>query len=115
LIVVQVYVESYALSGARAAYLCAGPHQLEELRAITRLGRKLRHSSRRFARSMISLLRGALRRDRRVARGIGPAAPNPWFGDHPGIANFILTHLPPEGPERGHDRKALPPIEFVFA
>src|SRR5260370_1100300 len=25
----------YALSGARAAYLCAGRHQLEELRAIT--------------------------------------------------------------------------------
>src|SRR6266567_4724142 len=25
----------YALSGARVAYLCAGPHQLEELRAIT--------------------------------------------------------------------------------
>src|SRR5439155_18190815 len=25
----------YALSGARAAYLCAGPHQLEALRAIT--------------------------------------------------------------------------------
>src|SRR5207253_3508256 len=25
----------YALSGARAAYLCAGAHQLEELRAIT--------------------------------------------------------------------------------
>ena len=25
----------YALSGVRAAYLCAGPHQLEELRAIT--------------------------------------------------------------------------------
>src|ERR1044071_8789664 len=25
----------YALSGARAAYLCAGPHQLEELRSLT--------------------------------------------------------------------------------
>src|SRR6185503_4961324 len=25
----------YALSGARVAYLCAGPHQLEELRSIT--------------------------------------------------------------------------------
>src|SRR6266576_385362 len=25
----------YALSGARVAYLCAGPHQLEELRALT--------------------------------------------------------------------------------
>ena len=25
----------YALSGARVAYLCAGPHQLEALRAIT--------------------------------------------------------------------------------
>jgi len=27
--------KAYALSGVRAAYLCAGPHQLEELRAIT--------------------------------------------------------------------------------
>ena len=25
----------YALSGLRAAYLCAPPHQLEELRALT--------------------------------------------------------------------------------
>jgi histidinol-phosphate/aromatic aminotransferase/cobyric acid decarboxylase-like protein/N-acyl-L-homoserine lactone synthetase len=35
LIVCKSMSKVYALSGARAAYLCAGPHQLEELRAIT--------------------------------------------------------------------------------
>jgi histidinol-phosphate/aromatic aminotransferase/cobyric acid decarboxylase-like protein len=35
IIVCKSMSKVYALSGARVAYLCAGPHQLEELRAIT--------------------------------------------------------------------------------
>src|SRR4029453_9292047 len=35
IIVCKSMSKVYALSGARAAYLCTGPHQLEALRAIT--------------------------------------------------------------------------------
>ena len=91
----------YALSGARAAYLCAGPHQLEELRAITppwavslpaqlaavRALQDPEYYAARYAET--SILRNQLA-EQLESLGLETI---------PGIANFILCHLPPERPD----------------
>ncbi|MBI3597491.1 MAG: histidinol-phosphate aminotransferase family protein [Nitrospirae bacterium] len=92
----------YALSGARVAYLCASPHQLEELRAITPpwavslpaqvaavmalqdpeyYAERYRETHRLRAELVTNL--SALNAMEIV----------------PGVANFVLCHLPPEGPD----------------
>ncbi len=90
----------YALSGARAAYLCAGQHQLEELRAITppwvvslpaqvaavRALQDPGYYAARYAET------AALREQlavRLVELGLEII---------PGVANFLLCHLLPRGP-----------------
>jgi histidinol-phosphate/aromatic aminotransferase/cobyric acid decarboxylase-like protein/GNAT superfamily N-acetyltransferase len=90
----------YALSGARAAYLCAGPHQLEALRAITPpwvIGlpsqvaavRALQDPGYYAARYQeTTVLRESLAAD---LRALG------WTV-RPGIANFLLCQLPESGP-----------------
>src|SRR5258706_5298667 len=91
----------YALSGARAAYLCARPHQLEELRAITppwvvslpaqvaavRALQDPEYYSARYAET-------AALRDKLAEKldALGLEAVH-------GIVNFILCHLPLEGPD----------------
>ena len=91
----------YALSGARAAYLCAGPHQLEALRAITppwvvslpaqvAAVRALQDPDYYAARhAETALLREQLATQ---LRGLG-------LEIVPGIANFILCQLPSSGPD----------------
>lgn len=91
----------YALSGARVAYLCAGPHQLEELRGITppwvvslpgqvAAVRALQDPDYYAARYQeTSVLREQL------ADGLQKLG----LSVVPGIANFILGHLPADGPE----------------
>jgi histidinol-phosphate/aromatic aminotransferase/cobyric acid decarboxylase-like protein/GNAT superfamily N-acetyltransferase len=90
----------YALSGARVAYLCAGPHHLEQLRAITppwvvslpaqvaavRALQDPGYYAARYAET--AALRDELARQ---LSAIGLACT-------PGIANFILCQLPPKGP-----------------
>lgn len=91
----------YALSGARAAYLCAGAHQLEELRAITppwvvslpaqvAAVQALRDPAYYATRYMET----AELRERLAAqvRKLG-------WEVVPGIANFLLCHLPESGPD----------------
>jgi len=90
----------YALSGARAAYLCAGAHQLEALRAITppwvvslpaqvAAVRALQDPDYYAARyHETHELRAELVKDLR-ALGLDVL---------PGIANFVLCHLPEDGP-----------------
>lgn len=90
----------YGLSGARVAYLCAGPHQLEALRAITppwvvslpaqvaavRALQNPDYYSTRYLETH------ALRRDLAQAlNGLGLRV-------IPGIANFLLCELPAAGP-----------------
>ncbi|MFM8470175.1 MAG: aminotransferase class I/II-fold pyridoxal phosphate-dependent enzyme [Limisphaerales bacterium] len=90
----------YALSGARAAYLCAGPHQLEALRAITppwvvglpaqvaavHALQDLDYYAARHAETH------GLREDlAKALRGLGLRVV-------PGIANFVLCELPAAGP-----------------
>ncbi len=91
----------YALSGARAAYLCAGPHQLEALRAITppwvvslpaqvaavRALREPGYYAQRYAET-IGLRKQLVAQLRDLGLEIVP-----------GIANFILCQLPPDGPD----------------
>ena len=91
----------YALSGARAAYLCAGPHQLESLRAITppwvvglptqvaavRALQDPGYYAARYAETAVA--REHLAAD---LRALG-------WDVLPGIANFLLCHLPPAGPD----------------
>jgi len=93
----------YALSGARAAYLCAGAHQLEALRAITppwvvslpaqvaavRALQDADYYAARYAET--HQLRTALEADLR-ALGLEVL---------PGIANFVLCQLPESGPRAG--------------
>ena len=90
----------YALSGARVAYLCAGAHQLEALRAITppwivglpsqvaavRALEDPSYYEERYAqtRSARTILANGLRTFR-------------WEIDD-GAANFLLCHLPVSGP-----------------
>ena len=100
LIVCKSMSKVYALSGARVAYLCAGPHQLEELRAITppwAVGllaqvaavhalQDPNYYSARYAETAV--LREALADQ---LRSLG-------WEIIPGVANFLLCHLPAPGP-----------------
>ncbi len=91
----------YALSGARVAYLCAGPHQLEPLRAVTppwvvSLPAQVAavkaladpgYYARRYEET--HQLRAELATALRLLR---------WEVT-PGVANFLLCHLPDDGPD----------------
>ena len=91
----------YALSGVRVAYLCAGPHQLEALRAITppwvvglpaqvaavRALQDPGYYAARYAET------AALREE--FAAGLRALG----WDVLPGIANFLLCHLPAHGPD----------------
>lgn len=100
LIVCKSLSKVYALSGARAAYLCAGPHQLEALRAITppwvvglpaqvAAVRALQNPSYYATRYRET---HALRAE--LAAGLSALG----WEVLPGVANFLLCHLPPDGP-----------------
>jgi histidinol-phosphate/aromatic aminotransferase/cobyric acid decarboxylase-like protein len=91
----------YALSGARVAYLCSAAHQLEGLRAITppwvvslpaqlaavRALQDPDYYHARYAETAILRLQLAAQ-----LRTLGLAV-------IPGVANFLLCHLPPNGPD----------------
>lgn len=100
LIVCKSMSKAYALSGARVAYLCASPHQLEELRAHTppwvvglpaqvaavkALADPDYYSARR---EETHRMRGQLAIDLSVL----------GWEVIPGSANFLLSHLPAAGP-----------------
>ena len=99
-IVCKSLSKAYALSGVRSAYLCAAPHQLEELRSITppwavslpaqvaavRALQDREYYADRYAETR------ALRRelgDDLIALGLDVI---------PGVANFLLGHLSESGP-----------------
>lgn len=90
----------YALSGARVAYLCAGRHQLEGLRAITppwvvslpaqvaaveALGDPSYYAARYKETAVLR---------ERLATALHALN----LDVVPGVANFVLCHLPPAGP-----------------
>lgn len=99
-IVCKSMSKAYALSGARAAYLCASPHQLEELRAFTPP----------WAVSLVAQLAGVralesadyyrARWQQTAALRVDLARELQQLGWEviPGVANFLLCHLPLDGP-----------------
>lgn len=104
IIVCKSMSKAYALSGARVAYLCASPHQLEELRAFTppwavsmvaqlAAVRALESPGYYAARWLeTTSLREQLAAD---LRSLG-------WEIIPGVANFLLCHLPEDGPTASH-------------
>ena len=89
----------YALSGARAAYLCAGPHQLEALRAITPpwvIGLPSQVAAVRALQDPVYYTaryqETAVQREQ-LATGLRALS----WEVVPGIANFLLCHLPDAG------------------
>ena len=101
MIVCKSMSKAYALSGARVAYLCAGAHQLEAPRAVTppRVVGLLAQVA--AVRALEDPAYYALRhaettalRDR-LATGLAALG----WDVIPGMANFLLCHLPEGGPD----------------
>ena len=90
----------YALSGARAAYLCAAPHQLEQLRAITPPwvvslpAQVAAVNALRDPQYYAARYRETARLRESLAAGLEELG----WEVLPGIANFLLCHLPADGP-----------------
>lgn len=99
-IVCKSMSKAYALSGARVAYLCAGAHQLEPLRAITppwvvSLPAQLA-ASRALQDSEYYAARYA---ETRVLRQqLSEQLQSLGWAVTPGTANFLLCHLPESWP-----------------
>lgn len=101
IIVCKSMSKVYALSGARVAYLCAGPHQLEALRAITppwvvglpaqvAAVHALQDPGYYAARYRETAALRCQLEDLLRPLGIEVV---------PGVANFVLAHLPETGPD----------------
>ncbi len=99
-IVCKSMSKAYALSGVRSAYLCAAPHQLEELRSITppwavslpaqiaavRALQDREYYAERYAETRV------------LRRQLADDLSTLGFEVIPGVANFLLAHLPESGP-----------------
>lgn len=101
IIVAKSMSKVYALSGARAAYLCAGQHQLEALRAITPpwvVGLPTQVAAVRALQTPAyydAFYRETARLRDQLAAGLRTLD----WDVLPGIANFLLCHLPEAGPD----------------
>jgi histidinol-phosphate/aromatic aminotransferase/cobyric acid decarboxylase-like protein len=91
----------YALSGARAAYLCAGPHQLEALRAITPPWVVSLPAQVGAVRALQDLeyYRGRWTETADLREELASGLAGLGWDVLPGIANFLLCHLPDDGPD----------------
>lgn len=92
--------KAYALSGARVAYLCAGPHQLEALRAITPpwvVGLLSQVAAVRALENPDYYLARYAETDRLRERLAQDLARMGWEV-MPSVANFLLCQLPASWP-----------------
>lgn len=102
-IVAKSMSKVYALSGARVAYLCAGAHQLEALRAITPpwvVGLPAQVAAVRALQApeyYAAFYRETAARREELAAGLRALG----WDVLPGIANFLLCQLPETGPDAG--------------
>ena len=90
----------YALSGARAAYLCAGPHQLEALRSITPpwvMGLPSQLAAVRALEDQ-SHYDEQYRQTHHLRNELAAGLEQLGWHPIPGVANFLLCQLPPNGP-----------------
>jgi histidinol-phosphate/aromatic aminotransferase/cobyric acid decarboxylase-like protein/GNAT superfamily N-acetyltransferase len=90
----------YALSGARAAYLCAGAHQLEELRAITPPWVVSLPAQVAAVNALLDPGYYAARHRETIAlrESFARSLRDLGWEIVPGVANFVLCHLPANGP-----------------
>lgn len=100
IIVCKSMSKVYALSGARVAYLCAGAHQLEALRAITPPWVVGLPSQLAAVRALQDPAYYAERyhETRRLRQELAEALTMPDWEVVPGIGSFVLVHLPESGP-----------------
>lgn len=100
LIVCKSMSKAYALSGARAAYLCAGPHQLEELRAFTPPWAVSLTAQLAAVRALQSpgYYLARWRETARLREELAADLSTLEWQVVPGMANFLLCHLRPAGP-----------------
>jgi histidinol-phosphate/aromatic aminotransferase/cobyric acid decarboxylase-like protein len=100
LIVCKSMSKVYALSGARVAYLCAGPHQLEELRAHTPPWVVSLPAQVAAVKALADPDYYTARRDEthRMRARLAVALAALGWDVVPGAANFLLCHLPEVGP-----------------
>jgi histidinol-phosphate/aromatic aminotransferase/cobyric acid decarboxylase-like protein len=101
LIVCKSMSKVYALSGARAAYLCAGPHQLEGLRAITPPWVVSLPAQLAATRALADPAYYAARYRETSAARERLAGDLRAFGWEvvPAVANCLLCHVPANGPD----------------
>lgn len=100
IVVCKSMSKAYALSGARVAYLCASPHQLEELHAFTPpwavslLGQLAAVRALESPDYYTARWRETASLRLQLAEGLARLG---WYVV-PGAANFLLCHLPGDGP-----------------
>jgi histidinol-phosphate/aromatic aminotransferase/cobyric acid decarboxylase-like protein len=90
----------YALSGMRIAYLCAGPHQLEDLRAITPpwvVGLPAQLAAT-LAIEDAEYYTARYKETHMLRQELGKELEALGWEVVPGTANFLLGHLPENGP-----------------
>jgi len=92
--------KAYALSGARVAYLAAGPHQLEALRAVTPPWVVSLPAQVAAVRALESADYYAARwaETGRLREGLAASLQRFGWRVLPGSANFLLCELPRSGP-----------------
>jgi histidinol-phosphate/aromatic aminotransferase/cobyric acid decarboxylase-like protein/GNAT superfamily N-acetyltransferase len=90
----------YALSGARVAYLCAAAHQLEELRSMTPPWAVSLPAQVAAVRALEDSAYYAARyqETHRLRKQLAEGLTGLGLQVLPGVANFVLGHLPPDGP-----------------
>jgi histidinol-phosphate/aromatic aminotransferase/cobyric acid decarboxylase-like protein len=101
IIVCKSMSKAYALSGARVAYLCAGPHQLESLRALTPPWAVSLPAQIAAVKALEDPAYYAAKyQETRALRLqlIEALKPLNWE-IIPGVTNFVLCHLPENGPD----------------
>ena len=99
-IVCKSMSKAYALSGLRVAYLCAGAHQLEALRAITPpwvVGLPAQLAAT-LALQDPEYYAGRYSETHRLREELAKQLHALRWEIFPGVANFLLCHLPESGP-----------------
>ncbi|MBL9137297.1 MAG: histidinol-phosphate aminotransferase family protein [Verrucomicrobiales bacterium] len=93
--------KTYALSGARVAYLCAASQQLEALRGLTPPWAVSLPAQIAAVRALQDPAYYAARyaETRALRESLATGLRALGWSTLPGVTNFVLCHLPPEGPD----------------
>jgi histidinol-phosphate/aromatic aminotransferase/cobyric acid decarboxylase-like protein len=100
LVVCKSMSKAYALSGARVAYLAAAPHHLEELRALTPpwvVGLVSQVAATKALESP-DYYRARWDETHALRTSLAAGVDSLGWDVVPGVAGFVLAHLPADGP-----------------